>query len=73
MLLNSLDMGTSQVIVDGHIKIKSGSAISEFTEHGLKFADGSELEADVVIFGTGFVLISSIFFSLFISLVGSNL
>jgi len=49
-----IETGTSQHIIDGHIKIKSGISISEFTERGLKFADGSELEADVVIFATGF-------------------
>ncbi|KAF8133236.1 hypothetical protein EV363DRAFT_1397474 [Boletus edulis] len=41
-------------IIDGDIKIKSGSAIERFTEKGLKFADGTELEADIVVFATGY-------------------
>jgi Flavin-binding monooxygenase-like len=64
-LLNSKDVGTSQHIIDGHIKVKSGTSISEFTERGLKFADGSELEADVVVFATGLVKIFPLFRYLF--------
>lgn len=33
--------------------MKSGAQIEKFTENGLKFDDGSELEADVVVFATG--------------------
>lgn len=39
--------------MDGKIKIKSDSQISEFTPTGLKFENGSELEAEVVVFCTG--------------------
>lgn len=55
-LLNfaSLDQGACQLIIDGKIKIKSGTALVSFTPTGLKFADGSELDADVVLFATGF-------------------
>ncbi|KIK79465.1 hypothetical protein PAXRUDRAFT_161238 [Paxillus rubicundulus Ve08.2h10] len=49
-----MDTGASQHIIDGGIKIKSGSPIERFTETGLKFADGSELEADIVVFATGY-------------------
>ncbi|KAF9459687.1 hypothetical protein BDZ94DRAFT_1171175 [Collybia nuda] len=48
-----LDTGGSQLIADGKIKIKSGGEIETFTEDGLKFDDGSELKADVVVFATG--------------------
>jgi len=48
-----LDVGTSQMIIDGKIKLKSGS-VSRFTKTGLLFEDGSELDADVVMFATGF-------------------
>ncbi|KAG6867785.1 hypothetical protein C0993_011115 [Termitomyces sp. T159_Od127] len=48
-----LDTGTSQLIADGKIKLKAGGSIESFTETGLKFDDGSELPADVVIFATG--------------------
>jgi cation diffusion facilitator CzcD-associated flavoprotein CzcO len=49
-----IDTGTSQYIVDGSIKIKNGSSIERYTEKGLKFGDGTELEADVIIFSTGY-------------------
>ncbi|KAF9236329.1 hypothetical protein BU15DRAFT_50190 [Melanogaster broomeanus] len=49
-----MDTGTCQHIIDGGIKIKSGDSIERFTEKGLKFADGTELEADVIVFATGY-------------------
>ncbi|KAH9484720.1 Indole-3-pyruvate monooxygenase YUCCA1 [Psilocybe cubensis] len=48
-----LDTGASKLIADGKIKLKSDSQISHFTETGLKFENGTELAADVVIFATG--------------------
>ncbi|KAK7054240.1 hypothetical protein R3P38DRAFT_2856057 [Favolaschia claudopus] len=48
-----LDVGTSRLIADGKIKLKNDSLIERFTPTGLKFENGSELEADVVIFATG--------------------
>lgn len=47
------DVGASQLIIDKRIKLKNDSTISEITETGLKFLDGSELPADVIIFATG--------------------
>jgi len=47
------DVGGSQYVIDGKIKLKSDAALEGFTETGLKFADGSELPADVVVFCTG--------------------
>lgn len=49
-----IDVGASQLIVDGKIKIKQGQEITEVLPNGLKFADGSELEADEIIFATGY-------------------
>ncbi|CCL99977.1 uncharacterized protein FIBRA_02002 [Fibroporia radiculosa] len=49
-----LDVGTCQKIVDGKVKLKNDSQIERFTKTGLKFTNGSELEADVVLFATGF-------------------
>jgi hypothetical protein len=54
------DVGASQLIIDGKIKLKNDSQISEFTERGLKFDDGSELPVDVVVFATGCVSHSSL-------------
>ncbi|KAJ7648037.1 hypothetical protein FB45DRAFT_895095, partial [Roridomyces roridus] len=48
-----LDVGASQLIIDGKIKLKNDSQIAEFTETGLKFEDGSQLPADVIVFATG--------------------
>ncbi|KAJ6502848.1 hypothetical protein C8R47DRAFT_1007901 [Mycena vitilis] len=48
-----IDVGTSQLIIDGKIKLKNDAQIAEFTERGLRFQDGSELGADVVVFATG--------------------
>jgi len=49
-----IDTGTSKHVINGDIKLKNGSAIERFTENGLKFADGTELEADIVVFATGY-------------------
>ncbi|PFH45534.1 hypothetical protein AMATHDRAFT_71621 [Amanita thiersii Skay4041] len=48
-----LDVGASQLIADGKIKLKNDSRIKEFTETGILFENGSELPADVVVFATG--------------------
>ena len=47
------EVGASQLIIDGKIGLKSDSVIKEFTKTGLKFEDGSTLEADLVVFATG--------------------
>ncbi|KAF8345497.1 hypothetical protein F5887DRAFT_1158732 [Amanita rubescens] len=49
-----LDVGASQLIADGKIKLKNDSQITEYTETGLLFEDGSRLPADVVVFATGY-------------------
>ncbi|KDR66366.1 hypothetical protein GALMADRAFT_162115 [Galerina marginata CBS 339.88] len=48
-----LDTGGSKLIAEGKIKLKNDSPIESFTETGIKFANGSELSADVVVFATG--------------------
>jgi hypothetical protein len=49
-----LDVGISQKVCDGLIKVKSDAAPMEYTKTGLRFDDGSELEADVIVFCTGY-------------------
>ncbi|OAX32563.1 FAD/NAD(P)-binding domain-containing protein [Rhizopogon vinicolor AM-OR11-026] len=49
-----IDTGTCQHIINGDIKIKNDSAIEGFTEDGLRFSDGTELHADIIVFATGF-------------------
>lgn len=51
------DVGASQYLIDGKVKLKPDGHIERFTEKGLKFKDGSELECDVVVFATGYVLL----------------
>ncbi len=49
-----VDVGASQLIIDGEIKIKSGVEIDRLTPGGIRFADGTEIPADVIIQSTGF-------------------
>jgi len=51
----STDVGASQMIIDGKIKLKNDAQISRFAEKGLEFEDGSTLDADAVVFATGWV------------------
>lgn len=48
-----IDTGASQLIIDGKIKLKNDSLFQSFTPTGLKFEDGSEIPADVVVYATG--------------------
>lgn len=49
-----IDVGASQLIADGKIKIKQGQEITKIIPTGLQFADGSQLEADEIVFATGY-------------------
>lgn len=49
-----IDVGASQLIADGKIKVKQGQEIDAVLEHGLKFADGDVLDADEIVFATGY-------------------
>jgi len=49
-----IDVGTSARIVSGEIKVKSGDRIKRFVENGLEFESGDILDADVVVFATGY-------------------
>ncbi|KAH7922234.1 FAD/NAD(P)-binding domain-containing protein [Leucogyrophana mollusca] len=48
------DVGASQLIIDGKIKLKSDGPIKKITSSGLLFEDGSTLDADVILFATGY-------------------
>jgi len=41
------------MIIDGKIGLKTDSVMKEYTKTGLKFEDGSTLNADLVVFATG--------------------
>ncbi len=49
-----IDVGASQLIIDGKIKLKSGSDVSHLTETSVVLKDGTELPADLVIYATGY-------------------
>ncbi|KAK6834586.1 hypothetical protein PG987_009280 [Apiospora arundinis] len=49
-----IDVGCSQLIIDGRIQIKQGQEIAEVLPEGLLFADGSRVEADEIVFATGY-------------------
>lgn len=49
-----IDVGASQLIIDGKIKVKQGQGVAKVLPHGLRFEDGSEVEADEVVIATGY-------------------
>jgi hypothetical protein len=48
-----IDVGASQLIIDGHIKVKQGAVVL-VNPHSLLLDDGTELLADEIIFATGY-------------------
>ncbi|KAK5999238.1 putative indole-3-pyruvate monooxygenase YUCCA1-like protein [Cladobotryum mycophilum] len=49
-----IDVGAAKLIADGRVKVKQGQEIDQVLPHGLRFADGSELEADEIVLATGY-------------------
>lgn len=49
-----IDVGASQMIIDGKIKVASGSGVEALTENSVVLEDGREILADAVIYATGF-------------------
>lgn len=49
-----IDVGGAQLIIDGKVKVKHGQEVEQVLPRGLKFADGTELEADEIVFATGY-------------------
>ena len=49
-----VDVGASQKIASGKIQVKSDSLPVRYVEDGLEFEDDERLQADVVVFATGF-------------------
>ncbi|KAJ6486047.1 hypothetical protein C8R47DRAFT_1128827 [Mycena vitilis] len=48
------DIGACAAISRGDIKIKSGAKIEGITPSGIAFSDGSKLDADIIVYATGF-------------------
>lgn len=49
-----IDVGASQLIIDGEIRIKPAVEVERLTRKGLVFSDGTEMPADVIIQSTGY-------------------
>jgi putative flavoprotein involved in K+ transport len=49
-----IDVGASELIANGSIKLKSGCDVRELTEHSVILQDGTELPADLVVYATGY-------------------
>jgi putative flavoprotein involved in K+ transport len=48
-----IDVGASQLIIDGKIKLASGQ-VEEITPKGVKLDNGKEIPADVIVYATGY-------------------
>lgn len=49
-----IDVGASQLIIDGKIKLKSRVQVERISENGVVLADGTELPADLIVYATGY-------------------
>ncbi|MFB9377291.1 flavin-containing monooxygenase [Kineococcus gynurae] len=49
-----IDVGASELVADGSIKLRSGVDVDHLTEDAVVLSDGSVLPADVVVYATGF-------------------
>ncbi|SFE03655.1 NAD(P)/FAD-dependent oxidoreductase [Roseivivax sediminis] len=48
-----IDVGASQLIIDGEVKLKSGQ-VTEVVEDGVILDSGEKLEADLIVYATGY-------------------
>jgi putative flavoprotein involved in K+ transport len=49
-----IDVGCSDLIADGKVKVRSGVEIAEITADSVILTDGSKLPADVIVYATGY-------------------
>jgi putative flavoprotein involved in K+ transport len=49
-----IDVGACDLVIDGSIKLKSGSDVSHLTEDAVVLKDGTVLPADLVVYATGY-------------------
>jgi putative flavoprotein involved in K+ transport len=49
-----INIGASELIADGSVKLKSGVELAEVRERTAVFTDGSEIEVDLILFATGY-------------------
>jgi putative flavoprotein involved in K+ transport len=49
-----IDIGASELIINGSIRLRSGSDVKELTEDAVILEDGTRLPADLVVYATGY-------------------
>lgn len=49
-----IDIGASELIIAGEIKLRSGVSIEQIKERSVVLSDGSELPADLIVYATGY-------------------
>jgi putative flavoprotein involved in K+ transport len=49
-----IDVGASELVANGSIKLKSGVAVKEVRQNSIVFDDGSELDTDLIVLATGY-------------------
>ncbi|NGN41333.1 NAD(P)/FAD-dependent oxidoreductase [Mesorhizobium sp. CGMCC 1.15528] len=49
-----IDVGASELVANGSIKLKSGVDVKELTENSVILTDGTELPADLIVYATGY-------------------
>jgi putative flavoprotein involved in K+ transport len=49
-----IDVGASELVAEGKIKLKSGVAIERIKEHSVLLTAGTELPADLIVYATGY-------------------
>ena len=49
-----IDVGASDLIADGSIKLRSHVDLGEIREHSVMLSDGTELAADLIVYATGY-------------------
>ncbi|QDL36166.1 NAD(P)/FAD-dependent oxidoreductase [Rhodoferax sediminis] len=49
-----IDVGASELVANGSVKLKSGVNIERVNEHSVTLSDGTELPADLLVYATGY-------------------
>lgn len=49
-----IDVGASEMVMDGRIAVRSGHGISHLSEAAVHLEDGSQLPADAIVYATGY-------------------
>ena len=49
-----IDVGASELVANGSIKLRSGVDVARLEPHSVVLSDGTELEADLLVYATGY-------------------